>query len=167
MAFTYAYSLDGSQAPIFLDYDLTAAATYTPAAGDMVKFDANGKVVAKHVVGDAASSKLGVSVGSNFLGLAAGGTNAATTISTYAPSAIGKVCADPNAVFRVNITSSSAIVVGTTYGITTVSGDQQLDPAATASNNRFLVVDFDRSAYGGAPNGYAYVVIQSANRLNG
>ena len=167
MAFSFAYSLDGDGAPVVIDYDLTAPATYTPATGDLVKFDANGKVVGKHVVGDAASTKIGVSVGSNFLGLAAGGTLAATTSSLYQPSALGKVYADPNAVFRVNISSSTAIVVGTTYGITTVSGDQQLDPSATASNNRLMVVDFDRSAYGGAPNGYAYVTIQSTNRLNG
>lgn len=166
MAFTYAYSLDSAVSNA-QDFELTAAATYTPAFAEVVRFDANGKIVAKHVVGDAASSKLGVSVGTNFTGLAQGGTYAATTVSTYNPGTLGKVYVDPNAVYRVNISSASAIVVGTSYGITTVSGDQQLDPAATASNNRFLVVDFDRTAAAGAPNGWAFVTIQSANRLFG
>ena len=48
MAFSFAYSLDGEGAPVVIDYDLTAPATYTPATGDLVKFDANGKVVGKH-----------------------------------------------------------------------------------------------------------------------
>jgi hypothetical protein len=168
MAFTYAYSLStGSGTPEAPDFDLTAAATYTPVIGDMVKFDANGKVVAKHVVGDGASSKLGVSLGTNFIGLQTSGVNGAVTSSIYNPSLLGKVIADPDAVYRVPISSASAIVVGTTYGITTVSGDQQLDPAATAANNRFLVVDFDRTAVAGAANGVAFVTIQSTNRLFG
>ena len=166
MAFTYAYSLDNATSGA-QDFALTAPATYTPAFADVVRFDANGAIVAKHVVGDAASSKLGVAVGTNFTGLAQGGTYAATTVSTYAPATLGKVYVDPNAVYRVNISSSSTIAIGTSYGITTVSGDQQLDPSATASNNRFLVVDFDRTAAAGAPNGWAFVTIQSANRLFG
>lgn len=166
MAFTFAYSLDGTGLAA-QDFDLTAAGTYTPAFADVVRFDANGKIVAKHVVGDSASSKLGVSVGTNFTGLAQGGTYAATTVSTYNPSTIGKVYADPNAVYRVNITSASAIVVGTAYGIATVSGDQQLDPSATSANNKFMVVDFDRTAAAGAPYGWAFVTIQTANRLFG
>ena len=166
MAIFYAYSLDnGSGAPTVIDYDLTAPATYTPALGDLVKFDSNGKVVGKHVVADSASTKLGVSVGSNFLGLATSGVNAATTSSIYNPAALGKVIADPNAVYRINITSSSAVVVGTQYGITTVSGDQQLDPSATAANNKLLVVDFDRTATGSAPYGVAFVTIPVANRI--
>jgi len=166
MAFTYAYSLDSTLSPA-QDFALASAATYTPAFADVVRFDANGAIVAKHVVGDSASSKLGVAVGTNFTGLAQGGTYAATTTSTYNPSTIGKVYVDPNAVFRVNISSSSTIAIGTSYGITTASGDQQLDPSATASNNRFLVVDFDRTAVAGAPYGWAFVTIQSANRLFG
>lgn len=166
MAFTFAYSLDGTGIAA-QDFDLTAAGTYTPAFGDMVRFDANGKIVAKHVVGDAASSKLGVAVGTNFTGLAQGGTYAATTVSTYNPSTIGKVYTDPNAVYRVNITNSDPIVVGTSYGIATVSGDQQLNPAATSANNEFMVVDFDRDPAAGAPYGWAFVTIQSTNRLFG
>lgn len=170
MAFTYAYSLDnGSGAPTVVDYDLTAAATYTPAIGELVKFDSNGKVVGKHVVGDAASTKVGVSVGSNFLGLATSGANAATTSSIYNPAAVGKIIADPNAVYRVNLKTSDAILVGTAYGIATVSGDQQLDSAATAANNKFVVVDFDISAQAKAAsiggNGFAFVTIPVANRI--
>jgi hypothetical protein len=168
MAFTYAYSLsNGNGAPEAPDFALTAAATYTPVLGDMVRFDANGAVVAKHVVGDAASSKLGVSLGTNFIGLQTSGVNGAVTSSIYNPSLLGKVIVDPDAVFRVPVSSASAIVIGTSYGITTVSGDQQLDPAATSANNEFMVVDFDRTAQGGAPNGVAFVTIQSANRLFG
>lgn len=166
MAFTFAYSLDNAVSPA-QDFALTAPATYTPAFADVVRFDANGAIVAKHVVGDAANSKLGVAVGTNFTGLAQGGTYAATTVSTYAPATLGKVYVDPNAVYRVNISSSSTIAIGTSYGITTVSGDQQLDPAATSANNEFMVVDFDRTAVAGAPYGWAFVTIQSANRLFG
>jgi hypothetical protein len=166
MAFTFAYSLDNAVSPA-QDFALTAPATYTPAFGDVVRFDANGTIVAKHVVGDSASSKLGVAVGTNFTGLAQGGTYAATTVSTYAPSTLGKVYIDPNAVYRVNISSATAIAIGTPYGITTVSGDQQLDPSATSANNEFMVVDFDRTAVAGAPFGWAFVTIQSANRLFG
>lgn len=167
MAFTYAYSLDNGAAPASIDFELTAAGTYTPVIGDMVRFDANGKVVAKHVVGDAASSKLGVSVGTNFIGLQTSGVNGAVTSSIYNPALLGKVIVDPAAVYRINVTSSSAIVVGTSYGIATVSGDQQLDPAATSANNEFVVVDFDRTAVAGAPFGWAFVTIQSTNRLVG
>lgn len=166
MAFTYAYSLDNAVSAA-QDFALTAPATYTPAFGDVVRFDANGAIVAKHVVGDAASSKLGVAVGTNFTGLAQGGTYAATTVSTYSPGTVGKVYTDPNSVFRVNITSASTIAIGTSYGITTVAGDQQLDPAATSANNEFMVVDFDRTAAAGAPYGWAFVTIQSTNRLFG
>lgn len=165
MAFTYAYSLDNGTAPNTPDFELTAAGTYTPVLGDVVRFDSNGRIVAKHVVGDSANSKLGVSVGTNFTGLVTTGVNGATTVGFYQPPTLGKVIADPLAVFRVPISSSTAIVIGGTYGIATVSGDQQLDPSATSSNNRFQVVDFDRTAVAGAPNGWAFVTIQSANRL--
>lgn len=168
MAFTYAYSLsNGNGAPEAPDFDLTAAGTYTPVIGDMVRFDANGKIVAKHVVGDSASSKLGVSVGTNFIGLQTSGVNGAVTSSIYNPALLGKVIADPDAVYRVPVTSASAIVIGTSYGIATVSGDQQLDPAATSANNEFVVVDFDRTAVAGAPYGVAFVTISSGNRLFG
>lgn len=167
MAFTYAYSLDSQVSPV-VDFGLANAATYTPATGEVVVFDANGAVVSKHVTGDANTSKVGVSVGSNFLGLATSGANAATTSSTYQPSALGKVYVDPNAVYRVAWTSAAtSAVVGTAYGITTVSGDQQLDVAKTGSVVKFMLVDKDTTAVPGAPYGWAFVTIQSTNRLFG
>lgn len=167
MAFTYAYSLDSTLSGV-QDFALTAPATYTPAAGDAVVFDANGAVVSKHVTGDANTSKVGVSVGSNFRGLAQGGTYAATNAATYQPAALGKVYIDPNAVYRVAWTSSAtAAVVGTAYGITTVGTDQQLDVAKTGAVVKFMLVDKDTTAVPGAPFGWAFVTIQSTNRLVG
>ena len=169
MAFTFAYSLGSTNSsPEEIDFDLTASGTYTPALGDAVVFDSNGKIVSKHVTGDTSTVKVGISTGANFLGLATSGTYAATTASIYNPSLIGKVYVDPAAVYRIPWTSSAtSAVVGTAYGITTVSGDQQLDVSKTGSVVKFMLVDKDTSAYPGAANGYAYVTIQSTNRIYG
>lgn len=162
MAFSYAYSLDGTNAPVTIDFAISSG---TPALGDCLVI-ASGGTGAKVNNTTAVASKVGVCVGQNFLGLAAGGTNAATTVGIYQPSALAKIVMDPNAVYRIpwGATATSA-VIGNTYLLTSAT-DQTLSLTAGGSTYvPFQLVDSDTNAYGGAPYGYAYVTIQSANRV--
>ena len=159
MAFTYAYSLDNtSGAPIAKDFTVSS---YTPKLGDSVIYSSG------NVTGQAAAATatvLGVVAGSNFLGLATGGTYAATNSSTYNPSTLAKVIIDPNAVYRVPVKASGAApTVGTAYQLTVVSGDQQLDTAATGTGAIYKVVAYDAGASNGVANspGNAFVIITS------
>lgn len=158
MALTYAYSLDnGSGAPITKDFTVSG---YTPKAGDSVTYSA-GNVTGQAVAGT--TTVLGVCVGANFLGLAQGGTYAATTSSTYQPSTLAKVIIDPGAVYRIPMKASvAAPTIGTAYQIDVVSGDQQLT-AGTAAGAIYKVVGFDAGANNGVSGsaGNAFVVITS------
>ena len=168
MAFSYAYTLGGGDAPVTVDFPITSA---VPALGDC--FIVASGIATTKVVGGASgtanTATVAVSVGGNFLGLAAGGTLAATTSSIYSPSTLTKLILDPNAVFRIPWSASAtSATVGSTYEVanTTTTADQTLNPGAkTANKVYFTLVDSDTTAYGGAPYGYAYVTIPSAFRV--
>ena len=160
MAFTYAYSLDNtSGAPIAKDFTVSG---YTPKLGDTVTYSA-GNVTGQAAAGT--TTVLGVVAGSNFLGLATGGTYAATNSSTYNPSTLAKVIIDPNAVYRVPLKGGvAAPTVGTAYSLSVVSGDQQLDTGTTgAGGSIYKVIAYDAGASNGVANsaGNAFVVITS------
>lgn len=168
MAFSYAYSLGGTDAPVTLDYAITSG---TPALGDCLVI-ASGGTGSKVSNTTAVASKVGVCVGQNFTGLAAGGTNAATSVGIYQPSSLAKVIADPNAVYRIPWGSgvdASTAVIGNTYLLTSAT-DQTLSLTAGGSTYvPFQLVDSDISAQAKAVSptgaGYAFVTIQSANRV--
>lgn len=166
MAFSYAYTLGGGDAPITRDYSITSG---TPANGDCLVI-ASGGTGAKVNNTTAVASKVGVCIGQNFLGLAAGGTNAATNSSTYSPSAIAKIIADPNAVYRIPWSAdASSAVIGNTY-LLSAATDQSLSLTAGGSTYvPFQLVDSDISATAKASSstgfGFAFVTIQSANRV--
>lgn len=163
MAFSYAYSLgNGNGAPTIVDFAITSG---TPALGDCVVI-ASGGTGAKVNNTTVVASKVGVCVGQNFLGLAAGGTNAATTTSTYNPSALAKIIVDPDAVYRIPwAASATSAVIGNTYLLSSAT-DQTLSLTAGGSTYvPFQLVDSDTTPAGGAPYGYAFVTIQSANRV--
>jgi hypothetical protein len=168
MAFSYAYSLNGSDAPITIDYTISSG---TPALGDCLVI-ASGGTGGKVSNTTAVASKVGVCVGQNFLGLAAGGTYAATTVGVNQPSASAKIIMDPNAVYRIPWGSgvdASTAVIGNTYLLTSAT-DQTLSLTAGGSTYvPFQLVDSDITAQSksGSPTGagYAYVTIQSANRV--
>ena len=166
MAFSYAYSLDGTNAPVTIDFSVTSG---TPALGDCLVI-ASGGTGAKVNNTTVVASKVGVCVGQNFLGLAAGGTNAATTVGLYQPSALAKIIMDPMAVYRIPwAADASAAVIGNTYLLSSAT-DQSLSLTAGGSTYvPFQLVDSDVSAQAKAASptgfGYAYVTIQSANRV--
>lgn len=158
MAFTYAYSLDNGNAPIAQDFPLSGTA---PAIGDCVVV-ASGQAGAKVSNTTVVASKVAVSVGPNFRGI---GTDATTT-STYQPAALTKLIMDPQAVYRIPwAASATAAVIGNTYLLSSAT-DQTLSLTAGGSTYvPFQLVDSDTTAYPGAAFGYAYVTIQSANRV--
>ncbi len=162
MAFSYAYSLGNSDAPVTQDFAITSG---TPALGDCVVI-ASGGTGAKVNNTTVVASKVGVCVGQNFLGLATSGVNAATTTSTYAPSALAYIIVDPSAVYRIPwAASATAAVIGNTYLLSSAT-DQTLSLTAGGSTYvPFVLVDSDTEAYPGAAFGYAYVTIPSANRV--
>mgnify|MGYP003327917072 FL=1 len=166
MAFSFAYSLGGSDAPVTKDYSISSG---TPAIGDCLVISAGGtgaKVSNTTVV----ASKVGVCMGQNFLGLATGGTYAATNSSIYNPSSLAKIISDPNAVYRVPwAADASAAVIGNTYLLSSAT-DQSLSLTAGGSTYvPFQLVDSDTSAQAKAASstgyGFAFVTIQSANRV--
>lgn len=168
MAFTYAYSLDSTSAPVVLDFSITSG---TPALGDCLVI-ASGGTGAKVNNTTAVASKVGVCLGQNFLGLATSGVNAATNSSIYNPPALAKIIMDPMAVYRIPWGSgvdASTAVIGNTYLLTSAT-DQTLSLTAGGSTYvPFQLVDSDISAQAKASSptgaGWAFVTIQSANRV--
>ena len=165
MAFTYAYSLDnGSGAPIANDFPLSGTA---PLSGDCVVV-ASGQAGAKVSNTTVVASKVAVSTGPNFLGLQTSGINGATTASIYNPGALTKLILDPAAVYRIPwAASATGAVIGNTYLLSSNSTDQTLSLTAGGSTYvPFQLVDSNTTdVSSAAPYGYAYVTIQSANRV--
>lgn len=137
MAFVFAYGLDGDLDVAVADF--TPAGTYTPKAGDVVKLDGSGNVIAG-VGGASDTSALGVCEGANFTGLVAG----TPVVSTNNPGNVAKVRIGSQAVYRVPLKAAATTpVVGTAYGTAIVSGDFQLDTAVTAAGAIYTVVSYD------------------------
>jgi hypothetical protein len=169
MAFSYAYSLNGSDAPITIDFPITSA---VPALGDC--FIVASGIATTKVIGGASgtanTATVAISVGGNFLGLASGGTYAATTVGIYQPATLTKLILDPAAVYRIPWSASgTSAVVGSTYEVanTSTTADQTLNPGTkTASKVYFTLVDSNTTdVSSAAPYGYAYVTIPSAFRV--
>lgn len=166
MAFTYAYTLGGGDAPVIQDFGNGAA---VPANGDMF-IVASGATTTKAIATTANTNKVAVSLGANFLGLATGGTYAATNASATAnTSAATKLILDPSAVYRIPWSASGAsAVIGATYNLanTLVTQDQTLSPAAVnTANVNFILVENDPNPYPDATNGFAYVTIPTGFRV--
>ena len=163
MAFSYAYSLGGVDAPITLDFAITSG---TPALGDCLVV-ASGGTGAKVNNTTVVASKVGVCVGQNFTGLAQGGTYAASTVSTNNPGSVAKIIVDPTAVYRIPwAASATSAVIGNTYLLSSAT-DQTLSLTAGGSTYvPFQLVESNTTdVSSAAPYGYAFVTIQSANRV--
>lgn len=170
MALVFAYGLDGDSPGSLKDFtpaqagdtDATntsaAAGVYAAHKGDIVAFNDQNRVAGAVV---AATSVIGVCEGGNFLGLATGGTYAATSAMTGTnsqKSAIAKVRTAYNAVYRINYTGTDP-VIGSSHPFKIVSGDYQLDTADTVGSTKLLkVVDVD------TVNKNAFVTIANADR---
>jgi hypothetical protein len=150
MAFVFAYTLQGDGADVVTDKPLDTATNYKNAVGtngvtkgDLVHLASGLLVRSKNVT--TPPKAYGVLEGTEFVGLAAGGTYAAVNSSfnansintTRNPNGVGKVRHDPNAVYKVPLkagqTATNAMV-GVSYGISQdAAGDQTVDTTQTVN----------------------------------
>jgi hypothetical protein len=171
MAFSFAYSLDGSGVSSIQDFALQTTTLYKASAGtndykrgDLVALDATGKLVRAN----AASTKaIGILEGQEFLGLVAQGQPYAAARSSFNdsaqdttkyPNGVGKVRVESDSVYRVPISGTAAsVIVGAAYNIILdAAGDQKLNQALQTVP-LVKVVDVD------VANAIAYVTMNSNN----
>jgi hypothetical protein len=171
MAFSFAYSLDGSGISSIQDFALNTVALYQSGSGtngykkgDLVALDATGKVIRAN----AASTKaIGVVEGFEFLGLVASGQPYAATRASFNdssqdttkyPNGVVKVRVETDTVYRLPISgTASSVIVGAAYNIILdAAGDQKLNQALQTVP-LVKVVDVD------VPNAIAYVTMSSNN----
>lgn len=159
MAFVYAYSLSDEEVTI---KDFPLAASTTPARGDIVILNSSGQIA---VAGNNPTTVLGVYEGGSFMGLAQGGTYAASAANsndeTNTTNPLGKVRLSGNAVYRVPYTGS-APTVGTKYGNVSAQApsgaNAKIDTTNTATGAIYQVVAVDSA------NTNAFVVIIASAR---
>lgn len=163
MSFVFAYNLQGKANDVVRDLPLDTVTNYKNAVGtngvtkgDLVYQPAGGLIIrSKNVT--TPPKAIGVLEGVEFLGLAAGGTYAATNTSfnansinlTRNPNGVGKVRRDPNAVYKVPLKAGQTATnanLGVSYGIfQDAAGDQTVD---TSQTTNVLVKVEDYSADG-------------------
>lgn len=157
---TWAYSLDSDKS-LIKDFAAAVAAdtvatqtngtagAYTPAKGDIVSLNDQGHACLAVRASSylTATSVLGVCEGGNFLGLAAGGTWAATAANhNQSTSPLAKVHISTTDVYRIDLKSGATTpVIGVAHEIYfDATHGAQLDTADAGTGSKiFKVVDFD------------------------
>lgn len=171
MAFSFAYSLDGSAVSNVKDFALDTVANYQAGSGtngykrgDLVALSAAGKITRAN----AASTKaIGVVEGFEFTGLVAQGQPYAAVRSSFNdsaqdttkyPNGVVKVRVESDSVFRLPISgTASSVIIGQAYAIILdAAGDQKLNQASQA-NPLVKVIDVD------VANAWAFVTNASNN----
>lgn len=161
MAFVYAYNLPATGFGVVVDLPLETLTNYKNAVGTngFTKGDAVTTVAGllKRSKDDATANKItGVLEGIEFLGLADGGTYAATNASfnasaidtTAFPNGVGKVRMDSNAVYRVPVKAGQTAAnanLQVSYGLSQdAAGDQTVDLTNITTNVKVKVIGFTK-----------------------
>jgi hypothetical protein len=162
MAFTFAYTLDGSTTSVVKDMPLDTVANYKTGAGtgdakrgDLV-FTSSGQLRRSIAT---TGTAYGVLEGQEFLGLVAQGQPYAATNSSYTaeavastkyPNGVGKVRIDKAAVYKVPVNQGGATQTATNANINVsyaiildAAGDQKVD-LNTTTTPAVKVIDYTK-----------------------